>query len=515
MIEVKTALISVYKKDGVLELARVLKEHGIEILSTGGTAKLLSDGGIDVVEVEDYTEFPEMLSGRVKTLHPKIHAGILARRDNKKDMEILKEHGIKPIDMVVVNLYPFEEVIKKDRVELDEAIEFIDIGGPTMIRAAAKNYKHVVVLSQPEQYQEIIDELKKNRSVSDDLSYKLAREAFYLTSCYDSKIANYLEGSELPREILIPLRKVADLRYGENSHQRGALYEDTTIDEPCLIDAEQLAGKKLSFNNWLDLDAAVICLAGFENPAAVIIKHNNPCGIAVARDLKQAFLKAHESDPLSAFGSIIGLNRRVDGQTAEAMVNSGFIECVIALDYTSDAVSVLKSKKNLRIIKLEKLEASGEFDFRKIQGGFLVQETDKIRVKEDSLKVVTKKSPSPEAIEALLFAWGVVKNVRSNAIVIAKSFKDDCYATVGIGAGQMSRVDSVIIACRKAGERTKGAVLASDAFFPMPDSIEIAVEHGITAIIQPGGSIKDEEVIKKADELGVAMVFTGIRHFRH
>ena len=515
MIEVKTALISAYKKDGVLELARVLKEHGVEILSTGGTARLLEDNGIDVIKVEDYTEFPEMLSGRVKTLHPKIHAGILARRDNKEDMKILKERGIKPIDMIVVNLYPFEDVIKKEGVNLEEAVEFIDIGGPTMIRAAAKNYKHVVALSRPEQYQEIIDELEKNQAISDDLSYKLAGDAFYLTSCYDSKIANYLEHSDFPREMLISLQKAADLRYGENPHQKGALYKDTTIDEPCLIDAEQLGGKELSFNNWLDLDAAVTCLADFKSPGAVIIKHSNPCGIAAARDLKQAFLKAHESDPLSAFGSIVGLNKTVDEQTAEAMISSGFIECVIAPDYVPSAVSVLKSKKNLRIIKLGKPGIFNKFDFRRIQGGFLVQETDKIRVKENSLKVVTKKSPSPEEIKTLLFAWGVVKNVRSNAIVIAKGFKDNCYAAVGIGAGQMSRVDSVIIACRKAGERAKGAVLASDAFFPYPDSIEVASEHGITAIIQPGGSIKDEEVIKKTDELGISMVFTGIRHFRH
>jgi len=524
MIEVKTALISVYKKEGVVELAEELKKQNVEILSTGGTAKLLKENRIDVTEVSDYTGFPEMLSGRVKTLHPKIHAGILARRDNEEDMKKLEEYGIKPIDMVVINLYPFEEVIQKEGITLEEAIEFIDIGGPTMLRSAAKNYKSVVVVSSPGQYGRVIEELRKNNGISEELSFEFAKEVFYLTAYYNSVIANYLESisSEekgLPRKVMFVLDKVQDLRYGENPHQKASLYIDPLWEEGFnLVSAQQLHGKELSFNNWLDLDAALTCVMEFDKPAVSIIKHNNPCGLAVGESLKDAFLKAHECDPLSAFGSIVGLNRVVDELTAEAIIKAGFIECILAPDYEQKVLEILEKKKNLRIMKLNPFPANSSlkgYDYKRIKGGFLVQNWDGSKIGPEALKVVTQKSPSNEEMQTLLFAWKVVKNVKSNAIVLAKKLEEGVYATVGIGAGQMSRVDSVIIACRKAGDRAKGSVLASDAFFPKPDSIEVAAQNGIRAIIQPGGSIRDEQVIKKADELGIPMIFTGQRHFRH
>ena len=524
MIQVKRALISVYMKEGILDLARVLMKHNVEILSTGGTARLLKENGIHVLEVSDYTGFPEMLGGRVKTLHPKIHAGILARRDNEEDMKKLEEYRIKPIDMVVINLYPFEEVIQKEDITLEEAIEFIDIGGPTMIRAAAKNYKYVVVVSSPTQYEIVIKELEENGGISEDTSYQFAKEVFYLTSRYDSTIAGYLEkvemeGEKFPQNLILRLRKLSDLRYGENPHQSASLYQDLSWPEDFNItSAQQLHGKELSFNNWLDLDSALGCVIEFEEPAVSIIKHNNPCGVAVASDLRTAFLKAYECDPLSAFGSIIGLNREVDEPTADALLSADFIECIIAPGYEEKALEMLKRKKNLRIMKLNpfpKGNSHKAFDYKRIRGGFLVQEWDRDEVNEGGLKIVTQAKPTEEDVRTLLFAWKVVKNVKSNAIVLAKSFGDGTFATVGIGAGQASRVDSVIIACRKAGDRAKGSVLASDAFFPKPDSIEVATQSGIRAIIQPGGSIRDEEVIKKADELGIPMIFTGQRHFRH
>lgn len=524
MIEVKTALISVYKKEGIVDLAKELKKQNVEILSTGGTARLLKENGIEVTEVSDYTGFPEMLSGRVKTLHPKIHAGLLARRDNPEDMQKLKELDIKPIDMVVVNLYPFEEVIKKEGVSLEEAIEFIDIGGPTMLRSAAKNYKYVVVISSPQQYKVAIEELRKNGGISEDLSFQFAREVFYLTAHYNSAIANYLESvlqeeKKLPGKLIFVLNKVQDLRYGENPLQKASLYSDPLWQEDFnLVSAQQLHGKELSFNNWLDLDSALSCVMEFDRPAVSIIKHNNPCGMAIGDNLRDAFSKAYECDPLSAFGSIVGLNREVDELTAEALLSADFLECIIAPDYEEKALEMLRKKKNLRIMKLNPFPQTAKlrgYDVKRIKGGFLVQDWDNDEVEKNRLKIVTKKTPSDEEIETLLFAWKVVKNVKSNAIVLAKKFENRVYATVGIGAGQMSRVDSVIIACRKAGERAKGSVLASDAFFPKPDSIEVAADNGIRAIIQPGGSIRDEEVIKKADELGLAMVFTGQRHFRH
>ncbi|MDP8254072.1 MAG: bifunctional phosphoribosylaminoimidazolecarboxamide formyltransferase/IMP cyclohydrolase [Candidatus Kaelpia aquatica] len=521
MIEIKRALISVYKKDGILDLAKALIDRNIEILSTGGTAKLLKNNNIPVTTVEDYTQFPEMMDGRVKTLHPKIHAGILARRDNKDDIAKLDEFKIKRIDLVVVNLYPFQEVTQKEDLELNQAIEFIDIGGPTMIRAAAKNYKHVVTLSNVDQYKDLVEELDKKGVVSEELALKFAKDVFSTMALYDKSISSYLgrvigEEEGLINNISINLKKKSDLRYGENSHQRAALYE--MAGEEGLAGVRKLSGKELSFNNWLDLDAASISIASFKEPAAVVIKHNNPCGLAIASNIKDAFIRANESDSLSAFGGIVGLNREVTLTVAEAIIETGFKECIIAPGYSKDALSILSEKKNLRIMETDFFSKDIDFallDFRRVQGGFLVQDRDSKDIERDDLKVVTKKIPEDLEIDALLFAWRVVAKVKSNAIVLVRDFSNKTYATVGIGAGQASRVDSVIISIRKAGDRSRGAVLASDAFFPMADSIDIAQEAGITAIIQPGGSIKDKEVIEKADELGLAMVFTSIRHFRH
>ena len=521
MIEIKRALISVYEKDGVLDLAKALIEHDVEILSTGGTAKLLKENNISVICVEDYTQFPEMMDGRVKTLHPKIHAGILARRDNKDDMAKLDEFDIKRIDLVVVNLYPFKEVTQKDDLELDQAIEYIDIGGPTMIRAAAKNYKFVVTLSDPSQYSKLIEELKRDGGVSEESSLNFSKEVFSTMASYDRAIGLYLDKTigdkeGLDRDISVDLEKVSDLRYGENSHQRGALY--SVVGEQGISEAKKISGKELSFNNWLDLDAALNCLVGFKDPAAVVIKHNNPSGLAIAINIKDAFIKANDSDSLSAFGGIVGVNREVDIKVAKEIIGTGFKECIIAPSYSEDALELLKEKKNLRIMEAASLFSnidSSSLDFRRVRGGFLVQDRDLKDVEREDLKVVTDKKPDDSEIDLLLFAWVTVAKVKSNAIVLAQDFGNKTYATVGIGAGQASRVDSVVISIRKAGDRVKGSVLASDAFFPMADSIEIASEAGIKVIIQPGGSIRDREVIEKANELGLAMVFTSIRHFRH
>lgn len=521
MIEVKRALISTYYKEGILDFAKSLVKHDIKLLATHGTAKLLKEEGIAVEEIAQYIRFPEILGGRVKTLHPKIHAGILARRDNESDMEELREAGIEPIDMVIINLYPFQEVIKKEGINLNEVIEFIDIGGPTMIRAAAKNYKYVVVVPSPKYYDMLIKEIEKNGGISEATSFQLAKEAFYLTSHYDSLIANYLEQKEeerlFPDSLIIRITKKSDLRYGENPHQKAALYEDLNWKNGIrIVDADKLHGKELSFNNWLDLDSALNLVIEFDAPCACIVKHNNPCGIALAKDLATAFRKAYQCDPLSAFGGIVALNNTVDEITADAILSAEFLECIIAPDYNEKALEMLKTRKNLRIMALKEQSLKlDSFDMHRIRGGFLLQEWDHDDLDIDKFKQVTTKTPTENELKTLLFAWKAVKNVKSNAILLAKDFAEGCYASVGIGMGQTSRVDAVIIACRKAGQRAKNAVLASDAFFPKADAIEVAHNAGITAIIQPGGSIRDQEVIEKCNQLGIAMVFTSLRHFKH
>jgi len=517
---VKRALISVSDKTGLDEFVKGLHELGIEILSTGGTAKRIRELNIPVRDVSSYTGFPEMLDGRVKTLHPKIHGALLSLRDNREHMSQVEEHGIELIDMVVVNLYPFEKTVQKEGVELEEAIENIDIGGPSMLRSAAKNYKSVAVVTDPAKYSTILQELKRNKgSLNGKTLDGLAVDVFARTSEYDTAIYGFLSkklGSGLrgfPKTIELKYTKVQDLRYGENPHQEAAFYKDETTSEPSVSSALQHHGKELSFNNIIDLNGALEIVKEFSEPTATVIKHTNPCGTASGPTLEKAYTDALSCDPLSAFGSVVGLNRKVDAKTAAAIAGAGFVECVIAPAYDGEAMEILKSKKNLRILEVpgfDKRPKVFEPDMKKVVGGMLLQSRDVKRLTERDLKIVTKKKPTPKQIASMLFGWKVVKHVKSNAIVLCRDTM-----TVGVGAGQMSRVDSVIIASRKAGKRATGSILASDAFFPKPDGIEAAKKAGALAIIQPGGSVQDKEVIKAANKLGMSMVFTGVRHFLH
>jgi phosphoribosylaminoimidazolecarboxamide formyltransferase/IMP cyclohydrolase len=520
MNKIERAIISVSDKEGISNFAKGLKEFDIEILSTGGTAKRLRDGGLDVTEISDFTGSPEILGGRVKTLHPKIHGGILALRGDETHEKEMKENGIEPIDMVIVNLYPFEEVIKKEDADLGEAIENIDIGGPTLLRAAAKNYQHVTLVTDPEDYKDILKELKKNKgAISPETNFRLAVKAFSYVARYDAAISNYLGGLEkdggknkFPATITMHLEKKMKLRYGENPHQEGSFYVLPEVSEPCISNSAQLQGKELSLNNIYDTDAALEAVKDFSETACVIVKHNNPCGVATDESVVNAFLKAKACDPVSAFGGIVAFNKDVDEVTASELANI-FLEVVIAPGYSEKALEVLSSKGNLRVMKTPPLknDTSPGLDFKKVVGGALIQDRD-TGVNDDfrNMKVETKRQPTDEELEALKFAWKVCKHVKSNAIVFARNGQ-----TVGIGAGQMSRVDSVKIATFKAVMPTVGSVMASDAFFPFRDGIDEAAKAGITAIVQPGGSIRDKEIIAAADEHGMAMVFTGVRHFKH
>ncbi len=520
MNQVKRALISVYNKEGVVEFAKALAALGVEIISTGGTAELLKKEGIPVKEISSVTHFPEMLDGRVKTLHPNIHAGILAARDNPRHMETLEKHKIAPIDLLVVNLYPFWDAVKT-KTDPEEIIEMIDIGGPSMLRSAAKNFRFVGAVSDPSDYSKILSELKGNNlSLSELTQKRLAAKVFKLTSYYDGLIGDYFgnlaSGLGLPdiftfpQDLKLNFRKIQDLRYGENPHQKAALYAEEKRSGAGVVGATKLHGKELSFNNILDLDAALEMIAAFEEPACAIIKHNNPCGFAIGRDAGSVFKKAYACDPLSAFGSIIGFNGTVDKKTATAVLKSGFVECIIAVGFKAAALRALKSKKNLRLLKMEDRKGGGSFDFKKINGGLLLQERDSKDAGANDLSCVTKVSYKKSQVKDLLFAFKVCRFVKSNAIVVAKNG-----ATLGIGMGQPSRVDSCEVALKKAGPKAKGAVIASDGFFPKPDSIRLAKKYGIMAIIQPGGSIQDEEVIRACNQAKIAMVMTGIRHFKH
>ncbi len=520
MSKIARAIISVSDKQGVINLARELINLGVEILSTGGTASKLSESGIKVTEISEYTGFPEILDGRVKTLHPKIHGGILAVRDKEPHIKQMKKNGIKPIDLVVVNLYPFEEVIKKEDVSLAEAIENIDIGGPTMLRAAAKNYKYVTIVTDPADYKRIINELKSNDGmITEETRFRLAVKAFSHIARYDAAISNFLssirmDGTRIkfPSSYTLHLEKKMDLRYGENPHQDGAFYVEPEVLDASISNAEQIQGKELSLNNIYDTNSCFELVKEFSEPVCVIVKHNNPCGVAVDENITQAFLKAKECDPVSAFGGIVGFNRTVDEATALELTNM-FLEVVIAPGYTEKAYEVLSAKKNLRVLKTSEIkrESRTALDFKRVNGGMLIQDAD-LRSDEDfeNYKVSTKRQPTEQEIADMMLAWKVCKHVKSNAIVFAKNGQ-----TVGIGAGQMSRVDSVKIASMKAQLPTEGAVMASDAFFPFRDGIDEAAKAGIKAVVQPGGSIRDEEVIEAADEYGMAMIFTGIRHFKH
>ncbi|MDK2882539.1 MAG: phosphoribosylaminoimidazolecarboxamide formyltransferase / cyclohydrolase [Bacillota bacterium] len=510
MITVKRALLSVSDKGGIVEFARGLAELGVEIVSSGGTARVLAEAGVPVRRVEEVTGFPEILDGRVKTLHPAIHAGILARRDVPEHLAKLEELGIRPIDLVAVNLYPFAATIARPDVTLEEAVENIDIGGPTLIRAAAKNHRGVVVVVNPLHYEEILKELREKGGVSFDTAYRLAAEAFAHTAQYDSVIAAYLAGRSEAFPACLPLTytKVRDLRYGENPHQRAALYARPGAEEGIPF-ARQLHGKELSFNNIADANAAWELVQEFSAPCAVGVKHMNPCGVGIGPDLLQAWRKAYAGDPVSIFGGIVAFNREVTADLAAAL-NEIFLEVVIAPGFSDEALTILKEKKNRILLEAKRGRAQPGWDLRTVRGGLLVQELDVRDYDPADLKVVTRRAPTEKEMADLAFAWKVVKYVKSNAIVLARDG-----GTVGVGAGQMNRVGAVEIAVRQAGEKARGAVLASDAFFPMPDSVEAAARAGVTAIIQPGGSVRDADSIRAADEAGIAMVFTGIRHFRH
>jgi len=518
MIKIRRALISVSDKAGILDFAKELNKLDVEILSTGGTAKLLRENNIPVKEVSEYTGFPEMLDGRVKTLHPKIHAGLLALRENNEHMDTLKKHNIGLIDMVVVNLYPFEKTTQKPGVSIAEVIENIDIGGPSMLRSAAKNHQSVAVICNPGRYTQVIEELRQNNgAISEALMRELGIEVFAHTSRYDGAIFSYLsdhfktrkESEGFPHELNMAFEKIQELRYGENPHQKAAFYREKGKTSG-VINAKQLQGKELSFNNILDLNAAFELVKEFKNPAAVIVKHNNPCGVAEDKSLEAAYVEAWKCDKLSAFGGIVALNRKMDVKTAKAVAKSGFLECIIAPGYEKGALELFKDKKNLRLLESYDLEPIAETDFKRVSGGLLLQDKDLETLNMSDLKVVTKKKPTKKEMESLIFAWKVGKHVKSNAIILARGTK-----TVGIGAGQMSRVDSVFISTKKSSKLAAGSVLASDAFFPKEDAIQLAAKYKIKAIIQPGGSIADEAIIKMADKHKIAMVTTGMRHFRH
>ena len=520
MNKIQRALLSVSDKSGVLELAQQLNKLGVELLSTGGTAKLLQDAGLPVKEVSEHTGFPEMMDGRIKTLHPKIHGGLLGRRGT--DEAIMAEHDIAPIDLVVVNLYPFEATIARDDCTLPMAIENIDIGGPTMLRAAAKNHASVTVLIDPADYSRVLEQMEATGGVDDTTRFDLAVKTFEHTAHYDGAIANHLgkitdTGEvDFPRTFNAQFHKAQDMRYGENPHQKAAFYTESQPETGTISAAVQIQGKELSYNNIADTDAALECVKSFpESPACVIVKHANPCGVATADDLLTAYDLAYQTDTTSAFGGIIAFNRELDAKTAQAIIDRQFVEVIIAPAISDDAKQVISSKKNVRLLccgEFPSHQAEG-LDFKRVTGGLLVQDRDTALVTQDELKVVTKKAPTDDQMQDLLFAWRVAKFVKSNAIVYVSQQQ-----TIGIGAGQMSRVVSSRIAGIKAedaGLTVPGAVMASDAFFPFRDGLDAAAEAGISAVIQPGGSMRDDEVIAAADEHGIAMVFTGMRHFRH
>jgi phosphoribosylaminoimidazolecarboxamide formyltransferase/IMP cyclohydrolase len=512
----KRALVGVYDKREIIEFCRGLNNLGFEIIATSGTAELLRKNKIPVKEVSEVTGFPEILDGRVKTLHPKILGGILALRQ-KKHLDELKKHGITPIDMVICNMYPFKEIISKKDVELKEALENIDIGGVTMIRAAAKNFENVVVVVNPDRYDEILNILKTKKDVDRETRSKLAIEAFNETAKYDFIIQKYLTSLIKPREEFPELldfqyNKIKNLRYGENPHQKAALYSDLIpLDEPSIVNAKQIAGKDLSWTNILDLDTALEMIKEFKEPFVIILKHMSPCGASCGKDILDAYVKAYEADSLSAFGGVVGLNRKIDLETAKKMAEAHF-DCIIATGFDEDAVKLLSERKALRLLKtgdLNNTHSKPHFDIASILGGVMLQEHYKFSG-EDNFKVVTKNKPTKEQFDSLLFAWKIVRYVKSNAIILVKD-----KTVVGIGVGQTSRVDSAKTAINKACEKAKGSLMASDGFFPFRDSIDNVAKAGITAIIQPGGSVNDSEIIKAANEYNIPMIFTGIRCFRH
>ena len=522
MRSIKRALISVSDKSNIVEFAQKLIQHNIEILSTGGSAKLLAKHNIPVIEVSDYTGFPEMMDGRVKTLHPKIHGGLLGRRNI--DASVMQAHNILEIDLVVVNLYPFKATIEKEGVSFEETIENIDIGGPAMLRSAAKNHQDVAVICDPSDYDQVIKELNNNDgSLSSSTCFRLACKTFEHTAQYDGMIANHLGkvcadekkvAKDFPQTISFQYLKKDDMRYGENPHQKAALYIEENYQGACIAHATQRQGKALSYNNIADTDAALQCVLSFKTPSCVIVKHANPCGVASSDNLTNAYNKAFACDPTSAFGGIIAFNRKLDATTAQKIIQQQFVEVIIAPEITEDALEVLTAKPNVRVLACgQQKSATSALELKKIDGGLLVQDKDNAQIEMEGLTIVSKRQPTNQELENLLFSWRVVKFVKSNAIVYAKD-----NMSIGIGAGQMSRVFSSKIAIEKAKDASldiQNSAMASDAFFPFRDGVDAAAASGVTAIIQPGGSIKDQEVIDAANEHNIAMVFTGVRHFRH
>ena len=508
----KRVLISVSDKTGVVEFSKHLINLGYEIISTGGTKKSLEDAGIKTIGISEITNFPEIMDGRVKTLHPNVHGALLCVRDNKEHLAALEENSIEMIDMVVVNLYPFKNTLEKVGVTHEELIENIDIGGPSMLRSAAKNYKFVTVVTDPKDYSKVIDEITELGDTKCSTREYLAAKVFRHTSSYDSIIAEYLTkktGEEFPDLMTVSYEKVQDLRYGENPHQKAAFYRGM-LDEFSLVQGKQLHGKELSYNNIQDANAALEILKEFSTPAVVAVKHMNPCGVGAGTDIFKAWRKAYEGDPISIFGGIIALNRKVTKEVAKEL-SELFLEIVIAPSYDKEAFEILALKKNIRIMELDmEKDIKSSYKNVSVMGGILLQEYDFKKLNSDEIECVTDIKPTAKELEDLLFAWKVVKHVKSNAIVIAKDEQ-----TVGVGAGQMNRVGAAKIALEQAKEQAKGAVMASDAFFPMPDTVELAIKHGIKAIIQPGGSIKDTLSIEKCNEYGISMIFTGVRHFKH
>ncbi|MCT6923944.1 bifunctional phosphoribosylaminoimidazolecarboxamide formyltransferase/IMP cyclohydrolase [Metasolibacillus sp.] len=506
----KRALISVSNKEGILQFAKELVTLGYEILSTGGTKSMLQDNNVPVTAVDEVTKFPEILDGRVKTLNPMIHGGLLGKFDDASHQAQMNEHGIEPIEIVCVNLYPFVETISKPNVTFDDAIENIDIGGPTMLRSAAKNHQYVTVIVDAADYAQVLEELKANGATTLATRRKLAAKVFRHTATYDSYISNYLTEEDFPENLTLTYELKQSLRYGENPHQKAAFYQKRLGSDFSIAFAEQLHGKELSYNNIQDANAALQIVKEFEMPAAVAVKHMNPCGVGTGATIEEAFNKAYEADATSIFGGIIALNKEVDQATAEKL--SGiFLEIIIAPSFTAEALEILTAKKNIRLMTIDFSQAKqDQFNVVSVEGGLLVQEPDRYGFSDATINVVTDREPTEEEWSALKLGWAVVKHVKSNAIVVA-----DSQMTLGVGAGQMNRVGAAKIAFEQAGEKAQGAALASDAFFPMSDTVEAAHAAGITAIIQPGGSIKDQDSIDKANEYGIAMVFTGVRHFKH
>ncbi len=519
-VKIKRALISVSDKSGLIDFAKELAAHGVELISTGGTAKAIKEAGLPVKDISEVTGFPEMLDGRVKTLHPVVHGGLLSLRDNKEHMETIAQHNIKPIDLVCVNLYPFEATISKPNVELDHVIENIDIGGPSMIRSASKNYRSVTVVTSAFQYPAVIKEMKENEGATTfKLRQELAIEAFGNTARYDGMIHDYLHRrlseKNWPDIFAMSGLKVQEMRYGENPHQPAAFYKDRNSTLPIIANGKQLQGKELSYNNIMDADAALMIVKEFEDPAATIIKHTNPCGTAIGKDVQQAFVKTFDADPLSAFGGIVAVNRLVDEKMAQVILEKlGFFEIMLAPSYDAGALRAFEARKNLRVMTVEGLGKAREmvtgYHVRRVEGGFLVQEFDQAPEDKSLYKVVTEKQPDPKLAKDMDFGWKLVKHVKSNAIVLVKDG-----VSIGVGAGQMNRVGSLEIAIRQAGDKAKGSVMASDALLPFRDSVDACAKAGIAAIIQTGGSVRDKEVIEAANQHGIPMIFTTYRHFKH